>query len=166
MRCRHRTAGNGSKETGPSVQEKCLEFEVPEMPQRDEIAEDAFFSAIDHLQKEALSDLLAAMIAEIGLGQHLGLALWACDIGLFNPSSANHTELSLRWEVLVACMTSVDHDHLVSAVGTKPGVHADGGMTLWTGDGLLPRSLICHGFLEYAREHHAEACADAQPKAF
>ena len=67
------------------------------MPQHDEIVEDLFVSAIDHLQRKALSDLLAAMIAEIGLGQHLGLTLWACDIGLFNPSSTNHAELGLRW---------------------------------------------------------------------
>jgi hypothetical protein len=63
-------------------------------------------------------------------------------------------------------MTSVHHDHLVSAVGTKPGIHADGGMTLWTGDSLLPRSRICHSFMEYAREHHAQPGADAEPKAF
>ena len=71
--------------------------QVPKMPQRDEIVEGFLVSDLDHLQRKALSDLLAAMIAETGLGQHLGLALWACDVGLFNPSSANHAELSLRW---------------------------------------------------------------------
>ncbi|KPK15672.1 MAG: hypothetical protein AMK69_27100, partial [Nitrospira bacterium SG8_3] len=115
----------------------CLGFKQPKMPQHDEIVEDPCVGAIDHLQSKTLSDLLAAMIAKIGFGQHMGLALWACDIGLFNPSSTNHAELGLRWQVLVALMTSVDHDHLVSAVGAKPGSHADGGMTLWTGDSLL-----------------------------
>jgi hypothetical protein len=70
---------------------------VPKIPQRDGILENLSVSDLDRFQRKALSDLLAAMIAEIGLGQNLGLARWACDIGLFNPSSANHAELSLRW---------------------------------------------------------------------
>ena len=62
--------------------------------------------------------------------------------------------------------TSIDHDHLVSAVGAKPSIYADGGMTLWTGDGLLLGSCICHRFLEDAREHHAQPCTHAEPQTF
>jgi hypothetical protein len=76
--------------------------------------------------KKVLSHLFSTAVAVICLRQHLCMALWAVNMGLLNLCPAHHAEIGLRWKVLVACVTSVDYHHLMSAVRAKSSIYTHG----------------------------------------